>query len=373
MGKKVLHIIDHMGLGGAQILLSQVLPQLKQYGYDIEVCVLRQQTKLSRELEEKGICFNYLNSSKYEIIKCYFKLRKLINQVKPQIVHLHLDKANFLGALAALKEKVAIVIRHDHSSTWPPLRRYLLQRWVLERVLPAQTYVIAVSKAVKKFNEAIGVKPERIKVIYNGINVNEFSVNERLRKPQKFPIIGFVGRLHFKKGVKYLIKAVACIAKEKPEVKLYLVGDGPERTKLMKLAKKLGLDSQVVFFGSQKNPKKFYRLFTVFVMPSLYEACPIALMEAMVSSCPVIVSNIGGFQEIVTDGVDGYVTHKKDYQALAQKILYLLNNPQQVPSLTSKAAKKIKQNFHINLTCQRIISEYNNLLDVKTPLELKVK
>lgn len=356
---KVLHVIDHTGPGGAQVLLTNILPALAKDSFSITLVVLGRKRGLVEDLENKGITIIPLNIHKYGVFQTLKRVKQIIKELNPTIVHTHLDKSNLFAAYLASKEKVPVVIRHDHSSTWPPLPSYFFWRRLIEKLGRFQTEVIAVSEAVRKFNLAAGVSDNKITVIHNGIDLKRFSTD---KKRLSYPVIGYVGRLHFKKGVKYLIKALPLVAKEKPDVKLFIVGDGPQKKELLKLCQGIGLKDNVVFFGNRKDVQKFYRLFDVFVLPSLFEACPLALMEAMASGCPVVASNLGGITEIVTDKLDGLIFQARDSQMLAEKILCLLNNPKYASALTKQAVKKVAQQFDVSLTNARMVQFYNNLL-----------
>jgi len=357
---KVLHFIDHMGAGGAQVLLNSLLPALKDYGFNVQLVVLGKEAFNAEVVKESGIAVTMLNLSKYSFLKARAKINQVIANFQPTIVHTHLDKANFLVAPLAQKAKVPIVIKHDHSSAWPSLKTYFFSRWLMEKIFSANSYVIAVSRTVRQFNLAIGIEDKRITVIQNGIDLKKFPF--KTFQLTAAPIIGYVGRFHFKKGVKYLIKAAPFVLHKHPQANFVLVGDGPEKESLKKLSKKLGIQDKVIFLGKQKNVAQFYHQFTVFVMPSLYDACPLALMEAMASGCPVIGTSTGGVKEIITPGVDGLLVKTKDYKGLAEKILYLISNPETAKQLAKNAHKKTDNYFSLKLTIEKLLNLYQTLL-----------
>lgn len=367
---KVLHFIDHMGAGGAQILLNSLLPALKDYGFNVQLFVLGKEAFNVEAIRAAGVPVTVLNLSKYSFLKARTVISQIFANLQPTIVHTHLDKANFLVATLANKAKVPVIIKHDHSSTWPSLKTYFFSRWLMEKIFSTKSQVVAVSQAVKQFNLAIGVEAERIWVIKNGIDLTKFQFKSRWLNGT--PVIGYIGRFHFKKGVKYLVKAAPFVLKRYPQAKFVLVGDGPEKDSLLRLSQRLGIQDKVIFLGKQKNVTQFYAQFTVFVMPSLYDACPLALMEAMASGCPVVGTNTGGVQEIITPNVDGLIVKTKDAKGLAAKILYLLDNPNIAAQLIENAQKK-RAHFCLKLTIDKLLSLYQTLLanSVRDSLQLQ--
>lgn len=160
---------------------------------------------------------------------------------------------------------------------------------------------------------------KHIKLFSNGINCKKFNKTS----PNGNDII-FVGRLHEIKGVTHLIEALKYIQND---IKLHIIGDGDQREFLEKQASQF--DNKVIFHGQKSNDKipEYLSKSKIFVLPSLSEGQGLVLLEAYASWLPVIASNVGGIPTVVTDGTNGYLVPSKDPKAIAEKIDYLIDNP----------------------------------------------
>jgi glycosyltransferase involved in cell wall biosynthesis len=180
-------------------------------------------------------------------------------------------------------------------------------------------------------------------------------------------ILGFIGRLSRQKNLCVLLDAYA---KARPDLneklKLVIAGDGPEKSFLMRKVEQLKVDKNVVFTGKVSDIEKLELLhsFDVFIMPSIYEGCPIALLEAMASSKAIISSNISSIREIVKNNEEAILIDPQDVEGLKQAILLLYNDP----TLRFKLGKNAKERtklYDINIIFEQILRIYESLLRQK--------
>jgi glycosyltransferase involved in cell wall biosynthesis len=160
----------------------------------------------------------------------------------------------------------------------------------------------------------------------------------------------FVGRLASVKGLPVLLEALAEIVKDRPDVKLTIAGDGPDRAALESMAARLNLTANVAFSGyrSQAQVRELLQQTDVFVLPSFAEGVPVVLMEAMAAGVPVVTTRIAGIPELVEDGVSGSLTSPGDAQNLRSAIVRLLEDPDLRRRFGREGRKTIEDQFDIN-------------------------
>ena len=156
-------------------------------------------------------------------------------------------------------------------------------------------------------------------------------------------VCGTVARLHPQKGIRHLIDAFALLRADFPDLKLLVVGDGPERANLANQATALGVSQDVIFAGQKNPPVHCLRLMNVFVLPSLYEGFPNALLEAMAALVPVVASDVGGVGELVRHEENGLLVPPGSPSTLADAIRSLLLNPEKAKYMATMAYDRIRK------------------------------
>ncbi len=217
------------------------------------------------------------------------------------------------------------------------------------------TEVIVNSNYMKRELQSLfGLPFEKINVAPNGINVNMFSGVEKdydFRRQYALDnekIILFMGRLVYEKGVQHLISAMPKILSGYNDAKLVIAGKGGMYDELKAQAESMGIGNKVYFTGymDAKQVAKMYKCADISVFPSTYEPFGIVALEAMLSGTPVVVSDIGGLNEIVEHGVDGMKSYAGNPNSLADSILALLYNPQLSDNIVKKAKAKVKNEYN---------------------------
>lgn len=360
---KVVYVIDHLGRGGAQQALFDLVSNLSKPDFETAIISLRRDTQLARKLRSLGHRVETLGLSKFSLFAMR-TLRSAINQFEPTIVHTHLDFSNTFAARAALAEGVPIVIRHDHSGSWSRNRRYFIKRFLLERLAGSATHVVAVSNGVKEFNVSLGVDPSRITVIYNGVDITRFTPPHSRGKDAPAgaaPIVGFVGRLSRCKGLTNLIAAAPSILKQFPSASFVIIGEGPEGRRLKKKVAKAGLEGAFIWLGHQPEPEKFYPDFNVVVMPSINEAFPLVALEAMATARPVVASRVGGLAEVIENGVNGFLVQSAHSRLLADQVCRLLLDEELAQKIGNEARRRVERHYALEANTGEIIDLYLRL------------
>jgi len=218
-----------------------------------------------------------------------------------------------------------------------------------------------------------GFNTEKLKVIYTGLNMAEFYPKESSKneieingKKIKKPIVAMVGRFdRYQKGHQYFIEAAKIINGKVSNVNFLIAGgtvnaeEEKFKKELEEKVKELGLSNQVIFTGFY--PDLIYLLSNVeiVVIPSLYEAPSAVAMEAMAMKRPVVASNVGGIPEVVVDKETGFLVEPKNPEAIAEKVIFLLKNPQIVKEMGERGHLRVKENF----TQEKLALEYEKLYE----------
>jgi glycosyltransferase involved in cell wall biosynthesis len=231
--------------------------------------------------------------------------------------------------------------------------------------------IIPVSESIGTVIKKAGVFHENIQVLLSGIaKKNEKSSSPStetlatLKKIKGQPVIGTVAHLFPRKGLEYLIEAMAHLKKVFPRIFLVIVGTGDfqyER-RLRKQVEHLGLTENVLFAGFQDYPELFISEFDIFVLPSISEGFGIVLLEAMALGKPIVASNIGGIPEIVQHEKTGLLVPSANVEDLCQGLLTLLNDPKKRAVMGDEAKKRIEEQFSLQSMMERLYGLYSEVL-----------
>ena len=229
--------------------------------------------------------------------------------------------------------------------------------------------IVAVSEWVKYDIAKYHIDEEKIVPVHNGINVSSFKATDAMNVREKYgigrgPMLLFVGRMITQKGVPYLIEAMPLILKEHPDTKLLLIGRGSTLASLKKKVSAMGLENSVIFSGymSEESLKEAYGTCDIFVLPSVWEVLPIAILEAMSSSKPIVCTDAGGNKELVVDGLNGHVVPMRDPAALAQKVNALISDPEAMARMGKASRRRAEEEFDWKLIAAQTIKVYEGLL-----------
>jgi glycosyltransferase involved in cell wall biosynthesis len=313
-----------------------------------------------------------------EIIPCAGKfdwnvvrhLRNLIIRYRLDVMHPHGYKADFYAFAAAWRNRVALLAT---SHNWPSRRAHMRFYASLDRlVLRYFDRVVVVSDAVAKKLKRSGVSAQKLFTIYNGVDLERFEkAVPAFHLQDRGPIIGFVGRLVPDKGGAILLQAARPVLRSYPAVTLVFVGDGPCRAEWGELAKRLGIERQVLFIGAREDMPETYAALDIFVLPSLVESMPMCVLEAMAAGKAVIATRVGMIPDVIVDGANGLLVDSANIPDLSDAILALLGNPFLRRQLAKSAQECIAQRFSAEAMVRNYLTHYRQVLANfrETPLE----
>lgn len=366
----ILHLIDKLSMEGrhpsscAQMLVHWAAG-MRSRGYFLEVAVLRPRDTVAGFLEQAGLPVIPIPFGSWSPRNVPFLVR-LIRERRFSMLHLHGYGAADHGRVAARIAGVPAIV-HEHAVL--PVRPH---QWVVDRLLRWWTdAAVAVSEEVRDFMvKGRSIPDTRIRVISNGIDLDRFEDLQpclgahwraRLGLSDRTPLVATVTRLHPLKGNRHLVDAVPQIVARRPEARVVIVGDGPEKAALEARAQALGVQDAVIFAGFVDDPAEVYAALDVFVLPSMQEGFGLAALEAMAAAKPVVVSAVGGLPRLVKDGVNGTLVPPGDAAALASGINQLLDNPGQARKLAAQARLDSRA-FGIGRTLDGLAQLYASLI-----------
>jgi glycosyltransferase involved in cell wall biosynthesis len=369
---QVLHLIDDASLGGGQmhvLLLSKYLHREK-----IEVAIATEATgwlvEQAQILEIPTYAIAISNKIRWQ---SFGNIYKLLKSQKFDIIHTHGGTAGFWGRLvaASLQNKPKIIHTyhglHYLNTTQTKSPQQTIKTAIFQKIdqllLRITDQIICVCHS--DYQKAIAAKvasPQKTSIVYNGIEIDRYSTplnKETARKVFNMPptdfIFGNVGRLHEQKGHKYLLQSFAKVANRS---KLLIIGDGDLKDELIKLADDLQINDRVSFLGARSDVYEFLSAIDVFVMPSLWEGQPIALLEALAIGKPCLASFIDGIPEIITDGINGYLVKPKNVEGLTKAMEVMINNPDILQEFSNCGTSRITDKFLAEHMAKAIESIY---------------
>jgi len=292
-------------------------------------------------------------------------VRAIVKEHRIDLVHTH---ASFSGRLAAVFAGVFRIVYTKHRMDWDAPRSWIKKQVIafLNRLTCHR--VIAVSRAVKEDLLLNGMPEEKIELIYNGIDVEEFKEQARAGDPRSElgiggkRVVGMVARLEPEKGHRYFLEAASRVLEKFKDVVFVVVGTGSLAGELASEARRLGISEHVLFTGYQENIAQYIAMMDVMVIPSLTEAFGISMIEGMCLARPCVASAVGGLVEIAGEnGRAAFLIPPGDGEAIAEKVIFLLENPELARAMGVRAAEEVERKFTAKIMASAITDLYYEL------------
>ena len=328
---------------GVKRLFSWMIPRFDAERFNVSLVSLRKKDLSEETLESFGIDITYLHKSKFDPATLP-ALLKVMDRQQTDILHLHGYGATTFGRIAGrMRQLPTILHEHANLTTTPWFQK------IADRLLaPATDLAIAVSKSTAEFVvHARQMPPERVKVVYLGVPLEEFSRNRTVQEiaearhelgalPGEF-VAGTVTRLHDSKGNSYLVESAAEVLRERPQARFYLFGEGPLRPDLESQAQALGLGDRFVFGGFTRDVARTISAFDISVFPSLWEGTPLTVFETLAMGKPIVATDADGLLDVLTHEHDALIVPRRDVSALARGIVRLMDSPEERARLSVHA------------------------------------
>lgn len=328
MKTKIIWMIDSLGHGGAERLTLAILERFDRERFDLRVCALQERggNPVAKDLQKAGIPVDLLNIPTLRHPANLFKITGYLRRHKPQLIHAQLEFSIVLGSLAAKLLGIPCVTTLHTLDNPQENRAY----WRYRITLAALKYLcdrsIGVSESTRQHHLRDGNIPgEKIITLYNGIDLSAYKFPTPEACLEKRKELGLapnsiiavtVAVLREPKGIQFMLQAMAQLRETNPNLQYLVVGDGEYGPALKEMARSLGLGNRVVFVGQRKDIPEILAVCDFFILPTLTEALPTVLMEAMAARKAMIASNVGGVPEMIQDGVNGRLLPPGDVPAL---------------------------------------------------------
>ena len=365
---RVLHLVDTLNVGGTETQLVQEALRLHARSHHVVVGCLRAEGPLLEVLQRAGIPVVEFRKgqSLFSIngLKQLLRLAIFLRLGQFDAVHAYDLWANLLGVPAAWLARTPVIISsrryladHEWYSPW--------RRKVIRMIYRLSTHVAVNSMALRDvLVKRDGLPPEKIRVIYNAVEVGRFAGARRDRRAF-LPAVGGCSKLiavvanmySSVKGHATLIAAADSVRRSVPETIFVLIGDGRERPKLERQVSEAELEKNFLFLGRRDDIPELLACCDLSVLPSEAEGMPNSVLEAMAAGLPVIATSVGGTPEIIRDGVNGLLVPPQNPRALAEAILRVLQDPNLARTLSHAGQERIRTCFGFD----RLIAELERL------------
>ncbi len=332
---KILYMITDLDFGGAETQLMRMVHYVKEYTQDDVqvVSVIKSEYQgFIQELNSMGVPFTSLdlkkNGNYFYAIKKY---KKLLKNYQPDVIHTHMIHANLFARVFKNTMPQSLLINTVHGEEDFLGKRALLYRYTDNKA----DYTTCVSRALEKQMLAAGaVKKEKVLTVYNGLSTSEYCTSSEIRKEYREKLTlseedfnwMIAGRLSPEKNHKNLLEALKLVNRKNTAWKLLVAGEGNTRSQIEEfLHSNDELKEKVELLGRRSDVASLLNAADGFVLSSNYEGLPLVLQEAAAVGLPMISTNVGGCDEVVMEGVNGYLVPKQNETELAAAMLKLMS------------------------------------------------
>jgi len=367
----VVTLVDRLGrVGGAENLALEITTRLDATRFDRTLVVSRWSSEhaadphlrsVLAELERGGVRFIGLERRSAFGVWGWAPLLGLLRCGEVDVIHAHMFGSNAWGTLLGRLARVPVVVAHEHTWSFEgePVRQ-LVDRHLIGRFSDA---LVAVSEEDRrKMIEVERIAPDGIVFIPNGIELDcppsGADIRAELGIPASAPVVGAVGNLRAQKATWVLLEAAAELTREFPDLRVLLIGDGPEAEHLERLQRKLGIERSVTMLGQRNDVRQILRGLDVGVLSSDFEGSPLAVMEYMNAALPVVATRVGGIPDLVEEGATGLLVARRRPRDLAEAIATLLRDRDGAARMGERGRERLHREFSISTTVQRVEELY---------------
>ena len=375
---RVLICIPVLLTGGTEMQTLNLIHVLMDAEYLVTVCCYYEyELAMVTRFESAGVRVILMNLQRsHSLWRLILVLRTLIKEIQPDIVHVQYVAPGLIPIITARLSEVRTIFATVHQ----PGRVYGLKAKLLlgfGASLCTAFFCVSQSAEESWFGDSQVFNPKDVNrsrkhfTVYNAVDVSRITkiVNsvdrEHLRKSlgiDDSPVIGIVARVREEKGHAVLLEAMAEVLKTFPSTVLLAIGDGPDRSKLEKFTKDLGIERQIKWLG-KKNAQEVFALYSVMdvvVVPSLFEGFGLSAAEAMAAKVPVVASNIDGLKEVVKHEETGYLFPLRDSHSLAMRLIQIIENPEEAVAMGKKGYVRVSKKFSLEIFAESMTGAYRH-------------
>lgn len=384
---KVLNVIWTNSIGGVQVRVLSIAKKLKRYGIDTVVVVPKEEGNFAQWATQEGLKTYQIKLDRPQYFRDFrsiftnvrwvftflfsvFAIARIIRKEDIDLVHVN-GILSLQAPVAALLTRRKIVW-HLIGSVYPKIVVSSLMPFV--KLLSCKMILVAKKMEQYYFGHCKGLVKNKTLVIPEPVDSNKFnpanvSQSDKDRLKAKFNIgpyekvVGFVGNISFAKDLEYFIQSAKLIKNEVNNVKFLIVGGTSKTQKnyhqwLTNLISSLGMKQDIIFTGMIENVVPMLSLFDVFLLTSVAEGTPIAILEAMSMEIPVVATDVGGVSEQVINGETGILVPPKNPEAISRAVIRLLKNKKERINMKKRARKRVKEVFSPEKCVRRHVELY---------------
>ncbi|MEP7370708.1 MAG: TIGR03088 family PEP-CTERM/XrtA system glycosyltransferase [Nitrosospira sp.] len=373
----IVHVIHHLGVGGLENGLVNLINHIPPERYRHAIVCLKGYTDFRQRIVRENVEIVALNKREGNDFSLYLNLFKTLRRLKPDIIHtrnLSAMEGQIIAAVAGVRARVHGEHGRDIFDLHGRNRKYNLLR---KAIRPFVDHFIAVSRDLESWLvDTVGVTPDRINQIYNGVDSLRFHPRNGKDKgfragPQGFFsdntfVIGSVGRMVDIKNYPSLIQAFLMLLKEEPaardQFRILVVGEGTARRECIDILRAAGVEDLAWFPGERADIPELMRVMDLFVLPSLGEGISNTILEAMSTGLPVIATSVGGNVELVKEGLTGMLVPPGVPAALTEVMLKYYRDPDLIVQHGKAARRQIDASFSMEAMTQGYLQVYDKAL-----------
>ena len=369
---KVLQLISSGGFLGAENVVLELAKSARNMGdWHVIIGIFENlhnpHTEIAEAAKVTGIDYCVFPCSGRFDWKTISKIRAFILEEQPDIIHSHGYKSNFYALVSTKRKKIWITTNHLWKKTSRNLKLYA---WLDSYIVRFADKIVAVSDEIAQELIGLGIKKDKIVTVDNGVDVKKFSacadVSLKLKKTfgidEECKIIATIASLTDEKGHRYLIEAAKDVIAYQQNIRFLFIGDGFERGRIEAKIKESNLIGKVILAGARHDIPEILNLIDIFVLPSLKEGLPMALLEAMAAERPVIATEVGAIPKVIKNGRNGILVLPKDPNALSLAIISLLKDPKKMHLLAQNAKKCVIEGYSSECMAEKYFLIYRELL-----------
>lgn len=361
----ILHLINGQKILGAERVAAEICLGLSAMGLNPHIGLMNGSLEMENEFREQYPCnaFSVHNFKCRTLLGTIYQLYQFCLKERISIIHSHGYKSDIFACFLSflLPGLQLIATNHNHIVNSKKENFY---RWLDLKVLSRFSKVIAVSKQVQEemYENGLSLRQD-VAVIHNGIDLNlpfqdyRKQVREELSISEPVLALGIVASLTVEKDHKSLFLSLSKLLVDIPHIKLIVVGEGGVREDLEGYAKELNIEKSIVFLGHRPDVQKLLSGLDVFVLPSLREGLPMALLEAMSAGLPVVTSHVGAIPQVIEDGCNGYMISPGQHDQLTERLMSLLSSSCLRKGMGKEARKTVTQHF----SRERMVKSYTDV------------
>ena len=367
---RVLFIIDELDIGGTEQQIFELVKRLDRDTYTPMVCCFRP-GRVSRDIEAAGVPVFTLRKRAKLDVKLIAGLVKLMRRERIDLVQTYLFTANTWGRVAAILAGIPIIVSSERNvDMWEDRFKPVIGRW-----LDRWTHkTIGNSQAVKDYLVGKGLRPERVQVIYNGVDAGRFEepvtpsvTKAELGIPPHCAVVGFLARLEPQKDPQTFLQAAALIRRRLPAVWFLVIGGGSLQSELEREVQALGLRDRLIFTGPRRDVPRLLAACDLSVMSSVKEGMSNTIMESMAAGKPMVATRVGGNAELIADGETGFLVPPRDPSALADAIQRILEDPVLSKSMGVQAQTRIVNQCSVDAMVHATKRLYDGAVEALLP------